>query len=110
MSSTDPAAVQAAMERLWVQFLPQIEERVGVLEQAAAQMNAGVLGAELREDARSAAHKLAGVLGTFGLHEATALAREAEAVYESTLADNVAQGERMSAVAVALRTMIQSRR
>ena len=43
----------------------------------------GSLTAEQREQASSAAHKLAGVLGTFGLDEGTNLAREAEILYSS---------------------------
>jgi HPt (histidine-containing phosphotransfer) domain-containing protein len=76
-----------ALARLWVKFLPQIEERVAVLEAAARALAAGSLSVEQREAAHAAAHKLAGSLGTFGLLRGTELAREAELL----LADEVQQ-------------------
>jgi HPt (histidine-containing phosphotransfer) domain-containing protein len=70
-----------ALDRLWKQFLPQIEERVAALESAGAALAAGGLSRDQREVANTAAHKLAGVLGTFGLTRGTVLAREAELLY-----------------------------
>ena len=67
-----------ALDRLWKQYLPQIEERVAALESAAAMLSAGRLSHDQREAAHAAAHKLAGILGTFGLTKGTILAREAE--------------------------------
>src|SRR5690242_19956567 len=67
-----------ALDRLWHQFLPQIEERVTALEAAGQALAGRKLSDEQREAATSAAHKLAGVLGTFGLTKGTVLAREAE--------------------------------
>ena len=60
---------------MWAQFLPQIQERVAVLETAAEAFAAGRLSKQ-HEAAKTAAHKLAGVLGTFGLTQGTVLARE----------------------------------
>ena len=45
----------------------------------------GTLTAPQQEQAGADAHKLAGVLGTFGLKEGTELAREAERLYEGSL-------------------------
>jgi HPt (histidine-containing phosphotransfer) domain-containing protein len=70
-----------ALDRLWKQFLPQIEERVTALESAAAAHAADTLSHDQREAAHTAAHKLAGILGTFGLTKGTVLAREAELLY-----------------------------
>jgi HPt (histidine-containing phosphotransfer) domain-containing protein len=70
-----------ALDRLWKQFLPQIEERVAALESAGAALAADRLSDNQREAAQAAAHKLAGVLGTFGLTKGTVLAREAELMY-----------------------------
>jgi HPt (histidine-containing phosphotransfer) domain-containing protein len=72
-----------AMNRLWKQFLPQIEDRVSTLEKAAAALREGSLTPAQRDEAYSDAHKLAGVLGTFGLDRGTELAREAEQLYAS---------------------------
>jgi HPt (histidine-containing phosphotransfer) domain-containing protein len=78
----EPAApspnMQAALSRLWVKFLPEIENRLAILERASEELTAGELTDELREQAHAAAHKLAGVLGTFGLKRGTELARQAE--------------------------------
>src|ERR1700733_14435297 len=81
MGSAEPSSLAEAMNRLWAQFLPQIEERVANLELAAKAAAEGTLTSDLREQAHDAAHKLAGTLGTFGLQEGTELAREAEALY-----------------------------
>lgn len=97
------------MNRLWVKFLPQIEQRVGTLEAAAIYLAAGTLSAAQREEASAEAHKLAGVLGTFGLQEGTVLAREAEATYlvePQTDPDVVA---RLAEIASQLRMMLASR-
>ena len=73
-----PPSMNEALDRLWKQFLPQIEERVAALESAGASLAADRLSHEEREAAHAAAHKLAGILGTFGLTRGTVLAREAE--------------------------------
>jgi|SRR5580704_7995365 HPt (histidine-containing phosphotransfer) domain-containing protein len=81
---TEPSqqpSMKEALDKLWKQFLPQIEERVAVLESAGAALSAGRLSHDQREAAHTAAHKLAGVLGTFGLTKGTILAQEAEVLY-----------------------------
>jgi HPt (histidine-containing phosphotransfer) domain-containing protein len=81
---TEPSqqpSMKEALDKLWKQFLPQIEERVAVLESAGAALSAGRLSQDQREAAHTAAHKLAGVLGTFGLTKGTILAQEAEVLY-----------------------------
>lgn len=79
---TPPADVKGtlsdAMARLWAKFRPEIERRVAVLEAASAALGAGTLSTQQREAAHADAHKLAGSLGTFGLHRGTDLARMAE--------------------------------
>jgi len=99
-----------ALDRLWIQFLPLIEERVSILEAAAAARADESLAPALREEARSAAHKLAGVLGTFGLAGGTTLAREAEEICSSDPQDDPVTAERLSAIAFRLRTMLDSRK
>jgi len=69
-----------ALDRMWSRFLPQIEERLAVLDAAAAAAGNGLTPDQLSQ-AREAAHKLAGVLGTFGLASGTVLARQIEALY-----------------------------
>jgi HPt (histidine-containing phosphotransfer) domain-containing protein len=78
---TEPSqqpSINEALDRLWKQFLPQIEERVAALERASTALAEDRLSHDQREAAHAAAHKLAGILGTFGLTKGTILAREAE--------------------------------
>jgi HPt (histidine-containing phosphotransfer) domain-containing protein len=75
---TMPHAMLEALGRLWTKFLPEIENRMAILESAVHGLESGSLSADKREAAHQAAHKLAGVLGTFGLHRGTELARQSE--------------------------------
>lgn len=105
--SSDPLA--EAMNRLWIRYLPQIEERVRTLERAADNLTKNALTTAEQERAASDAHKLAGVLGTFGLKEGTELAREAEALYESSLDQSSAAASRLTLIADRLETMVARR-
>src|ERR1700678_658872 len=59
---------------LWVRNRPIVEQRLAVLDQAAA----GPAAEQLRVEACSSAHKLAGSLGMYGYDEGTRIAREIE--------------------------------
>jgi HPt (histidine-containing phosphotransfer) domain-containing protein len=74
----DPQKLQEMLATLWEQHRPAIEERINILAQACEALRCGRLTTENREEALSAAHKLAGVLGTFGRTEGTDLARRIE--------------------------------
>jgi HPt (histidine-containing phosphotransfer) domain-containing protein len=104
----DATAIAEAMNRMWAKFLPDIEARVVVLENAASAICQGCLTPELREEASSAAHKLAGVLGTFGLDQGTVLAREAELLYARDAAAAGLDG-RPAVLASQLRAVLASR-
>lgn len=97
----------AALERLWQQFLPQIQERVTVLESAGLALSDLKLSDEQREEAKSAAHKLAGVLGTFGLTRGTILAREAEMLFSGDADPTTAP--HLIEIAAELRSLIAGR-
>ena len=108
----DPAASQIseAMNRLWQKFLPQMQERVATLRFSATRLASGVsLSAEEQSVAAGDAHKLAGVLGTFGLKEGTELAREAEGLFEGSSDGGPATGARLISIAEQLNAMIASR-
>lgn len=104
--ASDPLA--QAMNRLWVKHLPQIEERVRTLRQAAHSLVDGTLTETGRQQASADAHKLAGVLGTFGLKEGTELAREAEALCEGPM-DGSSDASRLANIALQLETMVANR-
>jgi HPt (histidine-containing phosphotransfer) domain-containing protein len=69
---------------LWLRVRPIVEERLATLELAAA---ANPLTQELRKEAGSSAHKLAGSLGMYGYDEGTRIAREIELLLDSGSAD-----------------------
>lgn len=97
------------LDQLWHKFLPQIEARVTVLEQAAAALAQGNLPPDLRAEAHSTAHRLAGSLGTFGLDHGTALAREAENLLAPDAPIDSAAIERFAAIAAEIHTVVLSR-
>lgn len=108
-SESLPPALAAALDRLWTQFLPQMQARVELLEAVAKSCAAGTLSGEQHEAAKAAAHKLAGVLGTFGLTHGTVLARELETIYSQDNEPDPALAEKLASSAVELRAIIASR-
>ena len=99
-----------AMDRLWLRFLPEIRERVAILEGAAAAVAARSLSRAGREAAQAAAHKLAGVLGTFSLARGTVLARELEVTFSGESSPGPGSGAHIATIAAELRAMIENRR
>ena len=94
----------AALARMWAKFLPEINARIAILEEAAT---AQPLSAEQQAAAHSAAHKLAGSLGMFGLQRGTELARLAElALAEDPVTATPAD---LASWVAELRTLILSR-
>ena len=110
MSTPAEPSIAAAMEALWKKFLPQMEERVTALEAANQALAAELLSPDQRSEASAAAHKLAGVLGTFGLAEGTNLAREAEGIYAGPTEIGPERLGRLGAIASQLRNVITSRK
>ena len=108
-SAQGETALSQAIDRLWVRFLPEIKERIAVLQAAAEALAAGALTASRREAAYAAAHKLAGVLGTFGLTRGTVLARELEINFSRKDGPDPASGKRLTGIAAELRAMVESR-
>lgn len=99
-----------ALNQLWVRFLPEIEEKVAVLSSAATASSAGQLSNEKQEAARDVAHKLAGVLGVFGLAEGTNLAREAEILCTPQHLPDSLFTDRLTAIACQLQSIIANRK
>ncbi len=104
----EPPGLAEALARMWVQFLPQMYDRVAALETAAGPMADGTLSDTEREEATAAAHKLAGILGSFGLPEGTNLAREAEALCGCKSDAAPAAAARVAEIAALLRDQINS--
>ncbi len=107
MTELDPSAEQAlarAVAALWERHRPTALERVAVLERAGEAAARGALGEPLSAQARAEAHKLAGSLGSFGVHDGTVLAREAERLLEPGAED----GARLRGVAAELRAVVET--
>jgi HPt (histidine-containing phosphotransfer) domain-containing protein len=109
MDETRQAEMAAAMDALWAKFLPQMEERLAVLEAANRALASGELSAAEREAAHAAAHKLAGSLGSFGLTRGTELARDAEHLYLNA-AEQAPPAERLQEIVRELRQLIRERK
>jgi HPt (histidine-containing phosphotransfer) domain-containing protein len=106
----DQSALAEALNRLWEQYRSQIEERITILESAAVAFDHGALSADQCAEACTAAHNLAGVLGTFGLEEGTAYAREAEGFYANGHALDAPRTGQPAAIALQLRAMLARRK
>ena len=72
----------ALLAKLWIKIQPIVEDRLTVLDRAAAAAGQGPLSDELRKEAQSNAHKLAGALGMYGFDEGTRISRELEHLLE----------------------------
>jgi HPt (histidine-containing phosphotransfer) domain-containing protein len=110
MDASEQANLTEALDRMWVQFLPQMRERVATLETAAAAFTAGRLSLEQHVAANAAAHKLAGILGTFNLTRGTVLARELEIMYSRDDGPDPALAERLTEIAAELHSIVENRK
>lgn len=76
---TDQAAqVNAMLEVMWRNNRSVVSDRVHALRVAQQSITDGRLDRSARKEAESAAHKLAGILGTFGLPRGSALSSKIE--------------------------------
>jgi HPt (histidine-containing phosphotransfer) domain-containing protein len=110
MDSIEKFAMNDAIDSLWAKFLPQMRERVAILETSATAFAADQLPDAQRSAASTAAHKLAGVLGTFGLTRGTVLARELEIMYSQENGPDPATASKFAEIAAELRTLVESRK
>jgi HPt (histidine-containing phosphotransfer) domain-containing protein len=92
--------------RLWERYRPLCMERLSVIEEARTTASSTGLDDEVRGKAESAAHKLAGVLGSIGLPEGSKIAAEIEALLSS--GDTLAPGQlsRLSELVANLRSQL----
>jgi HPt (histidine-containing phosphotransfer) domain-containing protein len=77
----DPHAkeIEDLLHTLWKSNYGTLLERIKVLRTAQEKLAADSLDGQTRKDAEDAAHKLAGILGTFGLPHGSTLASKIEA-------------------------------
>lgn len=77
----------ALLASLWIRNRPVIEERLVVLERAAASASSNTLDVDQREEAADVAHKLAGSLGMYGYDLGTRIARQLELILDYATPD-----------------------
>ncbi|HVJ08228.1 MAG TPA: Hpt domain-containing protein [Acidisarcina sp.] len=87
-NSTDTATalsgdrLQQLLLQLWMTSKSTVAERLEAICRAQALLEKNMLDEQARLEALDAAHKLAGILGTFGLPMGTELARQIEMAME----------------------------
>ncbi|MBX9258882.1 response regulator [Desmonostoc muscorum CCALA 125] len=88
--------MQKGLDKLWQQSRGLMLERLMAVRQAVGAIATGTLSTELRQEARQAAHKLAGVLGMFDRPTGTKVARQIEEIFLSdTLLAKAGDGEQL---------------
>jgi HPt (histidine-containing phosphotransfer) domain-containing protein len=110
MDTSLEQSLSDAMDKLWTRFLPEIQERITVLETANHALASNKLSHDQRNAAHSACHKLAGVLGTFGLTKGTVLAREAEIFYSGDAESDPSSITWLTGIAEQLKAIVASRK
>ncbi len=95
--------IEAALAVLWEKHKESMYLRLAPMEKASAALSHGSLSDELRDEAKGEAHKLAGSLGTFGLHHGSRLAKEAEELLAAG-AGQAGDAQRLSSIAAELRS------
>jgi HPt (histidine-containing phosphotransfer) domain-containing protein len=87
-----------------------VRERIVILESAAAASATNKLSAEQQEEAKSAAHKLAGVLGSYGLPRGTQVARELETMYSCLKDPGALLSAHLASLTAELRQIVETRK
>lgn len=96
-------SLQEALAEAWEELKPNVLKQVVVLEEAVAAVLLGRLSAEVRRQASSEAHKLAGLVGSFGFSKGTELSRQIEDLLQSELSLNRDRVQSLKEWVVALR-------
>jgi|SRR5579859_1978247 len=82
VASTKQETLARGLQRLFEVSRPELIRRLSIVEEAVNARNDGVISDDLREQAHFEAHKLAGVLGTFGKKDASRSAYRLEMMFE----------------------------
>jgi HPt (histidine-containing phosphotransfer) domain-containing protein len=98
--------MQSMIAALWERSRHTVAERAHLLQSAGELWNSNRLDAATKLQAVDSAHKLAGVLGTFGLPRGTDLAREAEGLFGQSTPPDKAEIERLQVLLAELTQLI----
>lgn len=74
------AAIHDKLNAIWKASKPALLERLATLEASCEALRVSPADESARQTAHDAAHKLAGVLGTFGLARGSRIASEIECI------------------------------
>ena len=106
MTSADK--LQKQIDDLWQKHLPLTRSRIETVELAFDALRNNRLTEDLRVEAAREAHKLAGALGTFGLHRGADAATEIEKLLSGGSSDSV-PAEKLSAYLDTVKTQVNSK-
>lgn len=101
--------LQKMLAQIWIKNEDSLQQRVEAVRRAYERLSGNTLDDQTRVDARDAAHKLAGVLGTFGLVRGTELAREAETLFDHPEALDSQSASRIGALLTELEVMLAAK-
>lgn len=104
---SEKPAMQEALTAIWQRSIPQMRQRLELLQRAADELaNSRSIEPDLRAEAVSVAHKLAGSLGMFGFSDATECARAIEQTLDHP---GLPQPERLQEQVSALAAVMEPR-
>jgi HPt (histidine-containing phosphotransfer) domain-containing protein len=98
--------LQTMLSALWERSRHTVVERAALLQEAGKLWTNDRLDEATRLRAVDSAHKLAGVLGTFGLPRGTELAREAEQVFGQPIPPSKVEIEQLLLLLAELTSLI----
>ena len=98
--------LQTMISALWERSRHTVVERAAMLRTAGDLLVANRLDQATQLSAVDSAHKLAGVLGTFGLPRGTDLAREAEVLFSQSTPPGKVEIERLQVLLAELTRLI----
>jgi HPt (histidine-containing phosphotransfer) domain-containing protein len=98
--------LQSMISALWDRSRHTVVERAALLRTAGDLLAHNRLDEATQMNAVDSAHKLAGVLGTFGLPRGTDLAREAEVLFGQTTTAGKVEIERLQVLLAELTHLI----
>jgi HPt (histidine-containing phosphotransfer) domain-containing protein len=101
--------LQQLLLKLWVNSKATIAERLETIRRAQTQLANNSLNSATRSEAADAAHKLAGILGTFGLPEGTELARQVEEGLHATNPSEGLSADRLDVLVKRLAALIDKK-
>jgi HPt (histidine-containing phosphotransfer) domain-containing protein len=104
---TQEQKLQTMLSGLWERSRHTVAERAALLRTAGELWNENRLDAAMQRRAVDSAHKLAGVLGTFGLPRGTDLAREAECLFGQDTPPGRNEIERLQVLLAELSRLIE---